>query len=104
MRLQQLGEVVDQDFDLGHVEERRAVGLSLVFAHHPVEDERETLRGEIGFSVGGFARSDRSLVLTTHLPPEVLPVAVGLALPLGSEHLQLVFIEQLTGNSQDSSV
>lgn len=41
--LHQLGEVVDQDFNLRHVEERRTVGLSLVFAHHPVEDQWETL-------------------------------------------------------------
>lgn len=40
----QLGEVVDQDFNLGHVEERRTVGLSLIFPHHPVEDQWETLQ------------------------------------------------------------
>lgn len=39
----QLGEVVDQNFNLRHIEERRAVGLSLVFPHHPVEDQWETL-------------------------------------------------------------
>ena len=44
LRFQQLGEVVDQNFDLWHVEERRTVGLSLVFAYHPVEDQWETLQ------------------------------------------------------------
>lgn len=44
LSLQQLGEVVDQSFNLGDVEERRTVGLSLVFPHHPVEDQRETLQ------------------------------------------------------------
>lgn len=42
--LQQLNEVVDQSFNLAHVEERGTVALSLVFPHHPVEDQRETLR------------------------------------------------------------
>lgn len=39
----QLGEVVDQNFNLRHIKERRTVGLSLIFPHHPVEDHWETL-------------------------------------------------------------
>lgn len=39
----QLGEVVDQNFNLRHIEERRTVGFSLVFPHHPVKDHWETL-------------------------------------------------------------
>lgn len=41
--LKQHDEVVEQSVNLCYVEERRAVGLSLVLAHHPVEDQRETL-------------------------------------------------------------
>ena len=41
--LHQLGEVVHDHFDLRHVEERRTVGLSLVFPDHPVKDHWETL-------------------------------------------------------------
>lgn len=40
---QQLDEVVDENFNLRHVEKRRTVGLSLVFPHHSVEDQWETL-------------------------------------------------------------
>lgn len=43
LRLKQHDEVFDQNVDLSYVEERRTVGLSLVLAHHPVEDQRETL-------------------------------------------------------------
>lgn len=43
LRLKQHGEVADQNVDLIYVEERRTVGLSLVLAHHPVEDQGETL-------------------------------------------------------------
>lgn len=43
LRFHQLGEVVDQNFNLRHVEERGTVGLSLIFPHHSVEDQRETL-------------------------------------------------------------
>lgn len=39
----QLGEVVDQNFNLRHVEERWTVGLSLVFPNHSMEDHWETL-------------------------------------------------------------
>lgn len=44
------------------------------------------------------------LQFIANLPRQIFPVAVGLTIPLVSEHLQLVFIEQLTGNSQNSSV
>lgn len=38
-----LGQVVDHNFNFRHIEEGRTVGLSLVFAHHSVEDHWETL-------------------------------------------------------------
>lgn len=41
--LQQLLEVVDQHLDLSRVEERGALGLSLVFPANPVEDDGEAL-------------------------------------------------------------
>lgn len=41
--LKQQGEVFDQGVNLGYVEERRTFGLPLVLAHHPVEDQGETL-------------------------------------------------------------
>lgn len=41
--LKQHGEVVDQNLNFGYVKERRTIGLSLVLAHNPVEDQRETL-------------------------------------------------------------
>lgn len=43
LRFHQFGEVVDQDFNLRHVEERRTVRLSLIFAHHSMEDHWKTL-------------------------------------------------------------
>lgn len=36
-------EIRDQRLNLGHIEERRTVGLSLVFPQHSVEDHRKTL-------------------------------------------------------------
>ena len=39
----QLGEVAHQNLNLSHVEERRTVGLSLVFPNHSMEDHWETL-------------------------------------------------------------
>lgn len=110
--LKQHDEVVEQSVNLCYVEERRAVGLSLVLAHHPVEDQRETLMQDESEHTNASSFESTSFFFSptvwhhfiTNLFWETFPVAVGLALTLVGKHLQLIVIEQLVGNSQDGSV
>lgn len=69
LALQQLLEVLDQDLDLSRVEERGALGFSLVFPADPVEDDGEAL-GVQRLGVSGAAA--RGLLPAPALAPPSL--------------------------------